>query len=104
MLYVDDILIAGSIIVEIEKIKQEFTTRYEMKDLGELKYYLGMYVKRTEDFITGLSILVQIYLMQWEYWRDSAKHQFLEHARHCSEFLSICAVLLTEESNSVARI
>ena len=51
-LYVDDILIAGSNLVEIEKIKQEFTTRYEMKDLGELEYYLGMKVTRTEDFIT----------------------------------------------------
>ena len=51
-LYVDDILIAGSNCIEIEKIKQEFTTRYEMKDLGELEYYLGMKVTRTEDFIT----------------------------------------------------
>ena len=51
-LYVDDILIAGSNLVEIEKIKQEFTTRYEMKDLGELEYNLGMKVTRTEDFIT----------------------------------------------------
>jgi len=51
-LYVDDILIAGSDLKEIEKIKKEFTTRYEMKDLGEMAFYLGMRVKRTADFIS----------------------------------------------------
>jgi hypothetical protein len=50
-LYVDDILIAGSDPLKIEQIKTEFTQRYEMKDLGELNYYLGMKVTRTEDYI-----------------------------------------------------
>ena len=51
-LYVDDILIAGTKLVEIEKIKQEFTMRYEMKDLGELQFYLGMKITRTKECIT----------------------------------------------------
>ena len=34
-LYVDDILIAGSDPNKIAEIKSEFTSRYEMKDLGE---------------------------------------------------------------------
>ena len=51
-LYVDDILIAGSDLKEIEKIKKEFTTRYEMKDLGELAFYLGMRVTRTAELIS----------------------------------------------------
>ena len=50
-LYVEDILISGSNLVEIAKIKKEFTTRYEMKDLGDLKFYLGMRVTRTADYI-----------------------------------------------------
>jgi hypothetical protein len=50
-LYVDDILIAGSDLSKIEEIKSEFTSRYEMKDLGELNYYLGMKVTRTADYI-----------------------------------------------------
>jgi hypothetical protein len=35
-LYVDDILIAGSDPSKIADIKSEFTSRYEMKDLGEV--------------------------------------------------------------------
>ena len=50
-LYVDDILIAGSNPSKIAEIKAEFTKRYEMKDLGELNYYLGMKVTRTDEYI-----------------------------------------------------
>jgi hypothetical protein len=50
-LYVDDILIAGSDPSKIDQIKSEFTQRYEMKDLGELNYYLGMKVTRTAEYI-----------------------------------------------------
>ena len=49
-LYVDDILVAGTDERKIEEIKHEFTTRYEMKDLGELNYYLGMKVTRTAEY------------------------------------------------------
>ena len=50
-LYVDDILVAGSNLKEVERIKRQFTVRYEMKDLGELNFYLGMKISRTDDFI-----------------------------------------------------
>ncbi len=50
-LYVDDILIAGSNPSKIAEIKSKFTSRYEMKDLGELNYYLGMKVTQTVDYI-----------------------------------------------------
>ena len=36
---------------EVERIKNQFTERYEMKDLGELNFYLGMKITRTSDFI-----------------------------------------------------
>jgi len=52
-LYVDDILIAETNLVEIEEIKQEFTMRYEMNDLGELKFYSGMKIIRTKKYITA---------------------------------------------------
>ena len=59
-LYVDDILIAGTDPGKIAEIKSEFTQRYEMKDLGELNYYLGMKVTRTADYIQ-LDAPAQIY-------------------------------------------
>ena len=50
-LYVDDILVAGSDLDEVERIKRLFTEHYEMKDLGELNYYLGMQITRSEEYI-----------------------------------------------------
>ena len=50
-LYVDDILIAGTDLNEVARIKQQFTDRFEMKDMGELNYYLGMKITRSDDYI-----------------------------------------------------
>jgi hypothetical protein len=50
-LYVDDILVAGSDLDEVKRIKRQFTEHYEMKDLGELNYYLGMKVTRSREHI-----------------------------------------------------
>ena len=50
-LYVDDILVAGSDLDEVERIKRQFNEHYEMKDLGELNYYLGMKITRSEEYI-----------------------------------------------------
>ena len=36
VLYVDDIVIAGSDLVEVERVKADFKRRFEMKDLGDL--------------------------------------------------------------------
>ena len=43
----DDILVAGSDLDEVERIKRQFTKHYEMKDLGEL----GMKITKYEEYI-----------------------------------------------------
>ena len=45
LLYVDDVLIAGSSLDEINILKNELSKEFEMSDCGELKYYLGTVVK-----------------------------------------------------------
>ncbi len=49
--YVDDVLIAGSDLQEMKRIKQQFTDHFEMKDMSELNYYLEMNITRTDNFI-----------------------------------------------------
>jgi hypothetical protein len=50
VLYVDDLFIIGSerLIVEC---KQALTTKFEMKDLGQMHYFLGLEVWQTSDEI-----------------------------------------------------
>ncbi len=46
VLYVDNIVVAGSDLAEVEMVKADFKKRFEMKDLGELCHYLGMTIER----------------------------------------------------------
>ena len=45
-LYVDDLIIAGDAIYLIHKIKHHMSQMFEMKHLGELRYYLGLKIWR----------------------------------------------------------
>ena len=43
-LYVDDIIIAAATILVIETLKELLRKRYNIKDLGELRFFLGIYI------------------------------------------------------------
>ena len=60
LLYVDDMLIAGSCAQEVEKLKKQLSRRFAMKDLGKAKQILGMRI--TRDLEGG-----KLYLSQAEY-------------------------------------
>ena len=63
-LYVNDILVYGSNLDEVERIKK-FTEHYEMKNLGELNYYLVMKITRSvalntrPDFFNVVGVLAR---------------------------------------------
>ncbi|CAA0816671.1 cysteine-rich RLK (RECEPTOR-like protein kinase) 8 [Striga hermonthica] len=49
LLYVDDMLIAGSDVKEIERLKGQLSRRFDMKDLGEARQILGMTITRDRN-------------------------------------------------------
>ncbi|GJS53057.1 ribonuclease H-like domain-containing protein [Tanacetum coccineum] len=51
LVYVDDIIITGNNAVEIENFKKFSKTKFLIKDLGQLKYFLGIEVFETEQVI-----------------------------------------------------
>lgn len=42
LVYVDDIVIRGDDEEEIIRLKKEFLEEFELKDLGKLRYFLGV--------------------------------------------------------------
>ncbi|KAJ9566582.1 LOW QUALITY PROTEIN: hypothetical protein OSB04_002548 [Centaurea solstitialis] len=48
IIYVDDMIITGDHQEEITKLKRSLFTEFEMKDLGNLKYFLGIEVLRSK--------------------------------------------------------
>ena len=47
--FVDDMLIVGSAMSIVDYVKESLCSHFDMKDLGEAEYYLGMHIKRNRS-------------------------------------------------------
>ena len=52
MVYVDDILIASNNARAVDELKVSLDQHFELKDLGGLKYFLGLKIARSNKGIT----------------------------------------------------
>jgi hypothetical protein len=52
LVYVDDIIITGTSLTEIDRMKHILDTNFKIKDLGQLKYFLGLEVAHSKQGIT----------------------------------------------------
>ena len=46
VLYVDDLLLIGSSLAEMKQLKSDLSSRFDMTDLGEAEYILGLQLSR----------------------------------------------------------
>ena len=49
LIYVDDVILLGNNTQQIKKVKAFLDSCFSIKDLGPLKYFLGIEVARTPD-------------------------------------------------------
>jgi hypothetical protein len=52
LIYVDDIILAGTSLVEFQRIKTVLDSNFKIKDLGIVKYFLGLEVAHSKQGIT----------------------------------------------------
>lgn len=73
----DDILIICNDLKEIRRLKQKFSNEFEMKDLNELEFFLGMQIERDiSDSILKIS--------QLKYIEKIIKNFNMEHCKPIS--------------------
>lgn len=51
LVYVDDIILTGSCTNHINDFKEYLKTKFKLRDLGNLKYFLGLEIERSKSGI-----------------------------------------------------
>ena len=70
ILYVDDLVIGGENLKDIEQVKTQLSGKFEMKDMNELHYFLGMKVIWTPN---GILLTQRHYILNILFKFDMAK-------------------------------
>lgn len=73
--YVDDVILVGSSLSEFQYIKTVLHDSFQIKDLGQLKYFLGLEIAHSK---TGISIC------QMKYCLDLISDSGLLDSKHVS--------------------
>jgi len=89
-LYVDDLVIAGTDLEIISKVKKELSARYKMKDLGEVNHLLGCEISRNR--FTG-----RITMRQRQYIKDIIARFFADEVLLSISTPADPSVILTKE-------
>jgi len=61
LVYVDDLIITGNYSKEIQSTRENLSVQFQMKEIGELKHFLGLKVQRTKE---------ELFLGQQKYAKD----------------------------------
>lgn len=56
----DDIILTGYDLLEMNRSKNSLSTTFEMKDLGSLRYFLGMEIARSRK---GIVLSLRKYIL-----------------------------------------
>ncbi|CAL2227060.1 unnamed protein product [Prunus armeniaca] len=74
LIYVDDIIVTGNALSQVNALLQSHNRQFAMKDLGDLHYFLGIEVQHTPDMLC---------LNQAKYAADLLKRATLHEAYPC---------------------
>ncbi|KAE8686060.1 hypothetical protein F3Y22_tig00111086pilonHSYRG00004 [Hibiscus syriacus] len=88
LVYVDDIIITGSSLTDVEEVVAILKDRFSLKDLGELRYFLGIEVKRSGQ---------NVVLSQKKFVKELLEKTGMVNATGCSTPMVISSKLSRDE-------
>jgi hypothetical protein len=71
-LYVDDLIVTGSNIQQVEEFKQKMMQVFEMTDLGLISFFLGMEIKQSKE---------EIFICEKKYAKEILKKFHMENCK-----------------------
>lgn len=92
LLYVDDMIITGSDEEQIAQLRKELAIRFEMKNLGEAKYFLGLEIEKLMD---------GYFVSQSRYAKNLLNQYQMNEAKKASTPMEIHLKLLKEDGKSL---
>ncbi|GJQ79276.1 form3 [Trypoxylus dichotomus] len=91
LLYVDDILIVSRDYNEIQALKSKLQEEFEMQDLGNLKTFLGINIRRTEE---------GMYLSQKSYIHDLLKRFKMKDCKESKTLMEPGNLIIPNQTDS----
>ncbi|XP_019447332.1 PREDICTED: uncharacterized protein LOC109350561 [Lupinus angustifolius] len=89
LVYVDDLILAGKTLDEINRMKQLLNCKFNIKDLGGLKFFLGMEVARSSKGIL---------LYQRKYTLELLQHVGMLASKPCSKPMDYSGKLIHSQT------
>jgi transposase InsO family protein len=93
LVYVDDLLLVSNDMSQLESVKAALHSRFEMKDMGEAEFILGVQIRRDRA-------KRQLYLSQAEYVRTVLERFDMQDCKPAASPMATGAKLLKTESDS----
>lgn len=92
LLYVDDLIITGDAVNEIQMVRENLSVRFLMKDLGELNHFLGLEVERNAK---GL------FISQKKYAEDLLKKFGMQNCKSIATPMEVNQKLRAEDGDEL---
>jgi hypothetical protein len=93
-LYVDDLIFMGTSFSLVKEFKEAMKSEFEMSDLGEMQYFLGMQIKQT---VAGISI------GQSKYVEDLLKRFNMQGCKPVSTPIVVGSKLMKEDETPLCN-
>ncbi|KAE8693687.1 hypothetical protein F3Y22_tig00110794pilonHSYRG00085 [Hibiscus syriacus] len=92
LVYVDDIVITGSTLTDVEEVVAMLKDRFSLKDLGELRYFLGIEVKKSGQ---------DVVLSQRKFVKELLEKTGMKNAAGCSTPMIMSTKLSRDEGELI---